>query len=319
MRKILAVFVLVCILVSASYSFGNSYVMHTAKNGDSYWKIANQYGVELSKLQNLNQFYGDMLYEGKLVKVKPSNKTINLKVNGKLISPDQFPYMENNRVYVPIRIISEALNVDMISWDKTNKTAVIQKNGQTISLPLWSDTAQIDGQYIKLDAPINVYNGRTFVPVRFLCKAFDIDVNWDSKNYTVQIDTKSTYNEITNSDDLYWLSRIIHAEAGGEPFEGKVAVGNVILNRKKSSEFPNTIKEVVFDKEGGYYQFSPVLNGSINNTPSQESINAAKKVLEGYDNVGDCLYFLNPSKSTNNWITKNKTFYKIIGLHHFYI
>lgn len=119
-------------------------------------------------------------------------------------------------------------------------------------------------------------------------------------------------------DDLYWLSRIIHAEAQGEPYEGKVAVGNVILNRIKSSDFPNTLYGVVFDKQFGYTQFSPVIDGSIYNTPNSESINAAKAALNGERPIGDALYFLNPRKATNFWIVQNRKFFMTIGDHDFY-
>ncbi|KAB3529093.1 hypothetical protein F8153_10530 [Alkaliphilus serpentinus] len=121
-----------------------------------------------------------------------------------------------------------------------------------------------------------------------------------------------------DSEDLYWLSRIIHAEAQGEPYIGKVAVGNVVLNRVKSSIFPNTIKGVVFDKQHGYTQFSPVIDGTIYNNPSQESIEAAKAALKGERPVGDALYFLNPTKSTNFWILENRKYSMTIGDHDFY-
>ncbi|QUH21198.1 cell wall hydrolase [Alkaliphilus sp. B6464] len=120
------------------------------------------------------------------------------------------------------------------------------------------------------------------------------------------------------SEDLYWLSRVIHAEAQGESYEGKVAVGNVIMNRVNSGKFPNTIKGVVFDKQDGYTQFSPVLDGSIYNTPNAESIKAATDVLNGARPVGNALYFLNPRKSTNFWIIQNRQYIKTIGLHDFY-
>lgn len=119
-------------------------------------------------------------------------------------------------------------------------------------------------------------------------------------------------------DDLYWLSRIIHAEAQGEPYIGKVAVGNVVLNRVKSSDFPNSIHGVVFDKQHGYTQFSPVIDGTIYNTPNQESIDAAKAALNGERPIGDALYFLNPRKATNFWIVQNRKFYMTIGDHDFY-
>lgn len=120
------------------------------------------------------------------------------------------------------------------------------------------------------------------------------------------------------NDDLYWLSRIIHSEAQGESYQGKVAVGNVIINRVNSSLFPNTIKGVIFDRQNGYTQFSPVLDGTIYNNPDAESIRAAKEALNGARPVGDALYFLNPRKSTNFWIVKNRKLMTTIGLHDFY-
>ena len=117
---------------------------------------------------------------------------------------------------------------------------------------------------------------------------------------------------------MYWLSRIIEAEAGGEPFKGKVAVGEVILNRVKCKEFPDTIWGVIFDKNFGI-QFEPVANGTIYNTPSEDSILAAKTALNGSDYVGKCLYFLNPTIAKSTWITKNREYYTTISKHEFYV
>ena len=124
--------------------------------------------------------------------------------------------------------------------------------------------------------------------------------------------------EKDRDEDLYWLSRIIHSEAQGESYQGKVAVGNVVLNRVSSSQFPNSIKGVVFDKQNGYTQFSPVIDGTIYNTPNSDSIRAAKEVLAGARPVGGALYFLNPQKSTNFWITSNRKYMTTIGKHDFY-
>jgi N-acetylmuramoyl-L-alanine amidase len=120
------------------------------------------------------------------------------------------------------------------------------------------------------------------------------------------------------STDLYWLSRIINAEAGGEQFKGKVAVGSVILNRVSSSAFPNTVKGVIFEYYKNIPQFSPVAEGTIYNTPSQESINAAKEALNGQKPVGNATYFFNPKKAEGKWIVKNKTYVTKIGEHVFY-
>jgi len=121
-----------------------------------------------------------------------------------------------------------------------------------------------------------------------------------------------------SSTDLYWLSRIIHAEAETEPYSGKVAVGNVIMNRVKSESFPNTVKGVIFEYYKGIPQFSPVADGTIYNTPNGDSIKAAKAALSGTSYVGDATYFFNPSKSEGTWIVKNKTYVKRIGNHVFY-
>jgi N-acetylmuramoyl-L-alanine amidase len=118
--------------------------------------------------------------------------------------------------------------------------------------------------------------------------------------------------------DIYWLARIIQAEAGGEPYQGKVAVGNVILNRVNSKEFPNTIYNVIFEYYGSIPQFSPVADGTIYNTPSQESINAAKDAINGIRPVGNSTYFFNPNKAAGTWIVKNKTYVSRIGGHVFY-
>lgn len=121
-----------------------------------------------------------------------------------------------------------------------------------------------------------------------------------------------------NSDDLYWLARIIEAEAKGESYNGKVAVGNVILNRVKSKDFPNTVYNVIFEYFGNIPQFSPVQEGTIYNTPSQESIKAAKEAINGSRPVGDATYFFNPSKAAGSWIVKNKSYVSTIGGHTFY-
>ena len=118
--------------------------------------------------------------------------------------------------------------------------------------------------------------------------------------------------------DLYWLSRIIHAEAEAEPYQGKVAVGNVVINRVNSSLFPNTVKGVIFDYFNTIPQFSPVADGTIYNTPNQASINAAKEALSGAKPVDDCMYFFNPDKSEGTWIVRNKTYFTKIGGHVFY-
>lgn len=118
-------------------------------------------------------------------------------------------------------------------------------------------------------------------------------------------------------EDLYWLSRIISAEAKGESFTGQIGVGTVVLNRVRSQEFPNTVKGVVFDRKYGT-QFTPVANGSIYDTPTKSAVVAAKMCLDGYVLSDSVLYFVNPSIATSSWIQNNRKYAFRVGNHEFY-
>lgn len=118
-------------------------------------------------------------------------------------------------------------------------------------------------------------------------------------------------------EDLYWLARIIYAESRGEPFEGQVAVGAVILNRLDNPAYPKTIKDIIFQKwDGKYYQFSPVADGSIWLEPNSVAFEAARQAMWGYDPSYGALYFYEPAKSTNKWIFTRPVITKI-GRHIF--
>ena len=118
-------------------------------------------------------------------------------------------------------------------------------------------------------------------------------------------------------EDLYWLSRIISAEAKGESFIGQIGVGTVVLNRVRSKEFPNTVKGVVFDRKYGT-QFTPVANGTIYDKPTDSAVIAAKMCLDGYTLSDSVLYFLNPRIATSSWIQKNRKYAFRVGNHDFY-
>lgn len=127
----------------------------------------------------------------------------------------------------------------------------------------------------------------------------------------------NTHESYYNSEDLYWLSAIISAEARGECFEGKLAVGSVVLNRTESDFYPDDVKGVIFDTVGGV-QFTPAASGSIYKEPTEESVLAAKVCLEGYRLDRSILFFYNPSISTSTYFTEKRTFVTSIGNHDFF-
>ena len=115
-----------------------------------------------------------------------------------------------------------------------------------------------------------------------------------------------------SSSDSYLLAKCIYAEARGEPYTGQVAVGAVILNRVRSSKFPNTIAGVIYQP----YAFTCVSDGQINLTPDASAKKAAQDALNGWDPTGGCLYYYNPATATSSWIW-SRTVMLSIGKHNF--
>lgn len=101
--------------------------------------------------------------------------------------------------------------------------------------------------------------------------------------------------------DVDLLARLIYAEAQGQPYKAEEAVGAVVVNRVKSSAWPNTISDVIYQRINGYYQFTPVLNGWINKPASAEARQAALDALSGYDPTNGAQFYFDDS-TTNTWL-----------------
>ncbi|TFB24046.1 LysM peptidoglycan-binding domain-containing protein [Filobacillus milosensis] len=112
------------------------------------------------------------------------------------------------------------------------------------------------------------------------------------------------------------LARLVQAEAKGESYAGKVAVATVVLNRVDSNQFPNSVKEVIYEKAGGHYAFTPVKNGQIKLPASQEAKQAVEEALEFRGKGNGSLYFYNPATSTSSWVFSRETTITI-GKHRF--
>ena len=122
-----------------------------------------------------------------------------------------------------------------------------------------------------------------------------IDLTSDDYVEVFQQNNQSIY---LKQSDISLMSQIVYAESKGEPFEGKVAVASVILNRVLDPSFPNTIEGVVFQP----YAFSCVVDGQINVEPNQECFDAVYEALSGNDPTNQALFFYNPEISTCNWM-----------------
>ena len=116
------------------------------------------------------------------------------------------------------------------------------------------------------------------------------------------------------SSDVQLIARAINGEARGEPYEGQVAIGAVILNRVKDSRFPNTIAGVIYQSGA----FTAVADGQINQAMEDEAtvMKAARDAMNGWDPTGGAVYYFNPATATNKWIW-SRPLIKTIGKHRF--
>ena len=213
--------------------------------------------------------------------------------------------------YVPLRAVAQALIPDAaVIWSGDH--ALVQWDDFLLSARPGDHYLTYNETRIDCSGPVRLESGRTLVPVRALAAALGAGVDWDAATGTVALTTRQPSQDAP--DALFWLSRIISAESRGEPLEGKIAVGNVVLNRVASSLFPDTVYEVIHQRN----QFTPVTNGSINLTPNAESVAAAKLCLDGANTIGNALYFINPRSAPNSWAARNRSYVATIGAHAFF-
>lgn len=245
--------------------------------------------------------------------------SVRVLVNGSLYKGAAF--IEKSTTYVGIRQFSMLLGATNVSWEAGTKTATVNANGLTLQVRYGAGYMVANGRYLWLGNGSIIREGTMYVPIRVLCKAFGYEVEWSGSDRTASavkvsgvIESGDTYYD---SEELMWLSRIINAEAGSEPFSGKIAVGNVVLNRKNSPQFPGTVYGVIFDNSSGV-QFTPTANGTIYYTPNADSVIAAKLCLEGYNILPTALFFINEKTAASSWVADNREQITVIGNHSFF-
>ncbi len=246
-----------------------------------------------------------------------SYEAIEISIGGKKLS---IPGFRMNKVeYIPYRAAANALGISY-SYDKVSRSSMMYGQGLVMSATEGCYSVYANDRPLFSSSPIVIMSdGRMYIPLTSFAKATGLTVEKNGKS----INLRGSYKPLASSskfyrdDEVLWLARIIHAESSGEPLLGKIAVGNVVLNRVKSPQYPNTIYGVIFDRKYGV-QFSPVLYGTIYNTPSYESTLAAKICLEGFDISEGSLFFLHPEISTSSWIPSTRQYLFSVGSHDFY-
>lgn len=251
-------------------------------------------------------------------KVKKDYTQVTVSVGNNSLSVSGFVY--NGVYYIPFRAAAGMINGSSYSYDSANRISTMRAPGLEIVAGDGCFVTYANGRALFNTVPnVIMSDGRLYIPANVFAKAVGMNLNIGNGKVTVS----GSYSPILRAenyyreDEVFWLARIIHAESRGESLLGQIAVGNVVLNRVKSAYYPNTIYSVIFDRKYGV-QFSPILDGSIYNTPSYNATLAAKICLEGYDITGGAFFFLEPRLATSSWIPRTREYAFTIGNHDFY-
>lgn len=161
-----------------------------------------------------------------------------------------------------------------------------------------------------------IYGSQTVSAVKKFQKKNGLTVDGIAGTQTLKAmgitSSSSSSSSSNNSSNVNLLARVVYGEARGEPYTGQVAVAAVVLNRVKSSKFPNTISGVVYQSGA----FDAVADGQINMTPDTTAKKAAQDALNGWDPSYGAIYYFNPSTATNKWIW-SRPMTVTIGKHRF--
>ena len=226
----------------------------------------------------------------------------------------------NGVLYVPFRAAASAISGSSYIYDSSTRTSAMNAPGLQIIAGDGCYVTYANGRALFNTTPnVIMSDGRMYIPAAVFAKAVGMSVSHVNGgirlvgSYSPLLHAEKFYRE----DEVFWLARIIHAESRGEALIGQIAVGNVVMNRVRSAYYPNTIYGVIFDRKYGV-QFSPVLDGTIYNTPGYNATLAAKICLEGYDLSEGAFFFLNTALATSSWIPLNREYAFTIGNHDFY-
>lgn len=248
--------------------------------------------------------------------------TANVTLDGESFCPGETEIVDSTTT-VPFRaFIDEMTDGEaVIGWDEETKTAHASWEGVTVTATLGESYITANGRCLPCGTANRVDDGRIMVAVRPVSAVFCAEVEWIGETKSVRVGAPTgiieSADEYYDSDELYWLSRIISAEARGEPMEGKIAVGTVVYNRVESDMYPDTVYDVIFDMENGV-QFTPAATGSVYNDPTEESVIAAKLCMEGRRYRSDALFFCTVAIKDTSWAGRNRPYIETIGGHAFF-
>lgn len=234
-------------------------------------------------------------------------------------------YLVGDALYLSPETVCAFFGLDLKVEEGASLT--VTAPGLTLLAEPGQEYMTANGRYLYTPFSYFFADGRLYLPQAAVERVFGVQVLYDAQSARAEIaggslllieGGKDYYESRYNSEDMFWLSRIICAEAKNEPLAGMIGVGQVVLNRVESPDFPNTVYTVIFDKNFSV-QFAPTETGGVYEEPDERSVVAAYLALEGWDTVGESLYFVNPDKGADPWFERELTPTVVIGHHHFYV
>ncbi|SDZ63481.1 LysM domain-containing protein [Evansella caseinilytica] len=315
-------------------------VQHTVVSGDTLSGIAARYGSTVTAIRQANNLSSDLIRVGQTLTVpggttqtapapsQPSTAPATTTVQHTVVSGDTLSGIAA-RYGSTVTAIRQAnqLSSDLIRVGQTlTVPGGTTQTAPSVSQPSATPTAPgttVQHTVVSGDtlSGIAARYGSTVTAIR-LANNLSSDLIRVGQTLTVPGGTvtgnqPSAVNAGHSQEDILWLARMIYCEARGESLQGQIAVGAVILNRVKSSLFPNTIKDVIFERSHGFYQFTPAATGAVlTATPNNTNMEAAVRALNGEDPTNGSLYFYNPAKTNDQWI-RSRTVSTVIGNHVF--
>jgi N-acetylmuramoyl-L-alanine amidase len=248
---------------------------------------------------------------GQSLAIEDGTQTDSSKTNVASVSYDGYNYDS----YVSIRDVVKAIKPEAaLYW--SGEYAMVADDDLLITANPGDPYIIANDRYLYVPNLVTMQDGTVMVPASVIAKALGATIWYSQEENKLYIIAGSGTIQcgaaFYSSDDVYWLSHIINAESGNQPLAGKIAVGNVILNRVYDGRFPDTIYGVIFQKN----QFTPASSGSICRDPNTDSIIAAKLSLDGAVVLSNACWF--NSVQISSWASSHKTYVATIGNHNFY-
>lgn len=225
----------------------------------------------------------------------------------------------NHRIIVFGFVLGLTIIVAIVGFSKSSEVEALSKYGSR-----GSEVKQIQEKlkrwgYYKGSVD-GIYGSKTLAAVKSFQKKNGLTVDGIAGDKTLKAmgimnssgNSSSSSSSNSNSNNVNLIAKAIYGEARGEPYVGQVAVGAVIMNRVKSSSFPNTISGVIYQSGA----FDAVADGQINMSPDSTAKKAAQDAINGWDPSYGAIYYFNPSTATNKWIW-SRPMTVTIGKHRF--